>query len=409
VARTVCGANDVKDTTLQGAAGDWRCNLDLVDRLEVPTSATTAFYKDCAYVNSSDGTTAIHVAADGKLSAGAKLTQTGFKANWESLKANEQSGLLAGYESLGSTIAIADVSKDCKNPVFLANLRIPGSALGESLGHSGNFNPDGTIYYPTSLFTLDVSAVDLKDPKKPVVIAHDFAGLPSHDLFIGKGGTRAYMASAKDLGQPGDPKQVGSVAIMDTSEIEARKPGAKATLVKLITWEDGNATQYPIAVTYRGKDHLIISDELGSGSCGDPTNPIWGYARILDISDERDPKTVALVRTEAQHPDFCDSPAQAEPGAVGFGVGTHYCNVDRLDDPRVLACGNWAAGLRVYDIRNPWQPKELAYYSIKSEEAAGRPQIVVDKREIWFATTPGAFYVVKIRAGTPLDEILAGP
>ena len=32
------------------------------------------------------------------------------------------------------------------------------------------------------------------------------------------------------------------------------------------------------------------------------------------------------------------------------------------DDPRVFACGNWDAGLRVYDIRNPWQPKEVAYF-----------------------------------------------
>lgn len=153
----------------------------------------------------------------------------------------------------------------------------------------------------------------------------------------------------------------------------------------------------------------MINDELGSGSCGDPVNPIWGYARIIDITDEMNPKLASLVRTEAQHPDFCEHEMNAPADGLGFGVGTHYCNVDRLVDTRVLACGNFSGGVRLYDIRNPWRPKELAYYSVKDETTPGQTRIHIDKRELWFATTPGAFYVVKIRAGSPLDQVLSEP
>jgi hypothetical protein len=178
-------------------------------------------------------------------------------------------------------------------------------------------------------------------------------------------------------------------------------------LIKEIEWEDGNVSQYPVPVRYRGEDYLVITDELGSGNCDNPKKPQWGYTRIFDIRDEQNPKLVSLIKTEAQDAKNCKDAAAAFGSTSGFGLGQHYCNVDRLDDPRVLACGNWDAGLRVYDIRNPWQPKEVAYFDTPTANMPGLARILPDKREIWIAVMPSTFFVLKITPGTALDRILA--
>ncbi|MDB4988003.1 MAG: hypothetical protein JWN04_3181, partial [Myxococcaceae bacterium] len=276
-----------------------------------------------------------------------------------------------------------------------------GGLLG-SIGHAGSFSPDGTIYYASSMYTSSIYAIDLALPKAPVVITTSF-DRGAHDLFIGKNGTRGYFAYPQ-LTTTG----VGSFAIMDLTQVQTRAANAKGTLIKELQWPDGNVSQYPLAITYRGVDHLLITDELGSGSCSDPKKPQWGYARIFDISDEQSPTLVSLIKTEAQDPKNCMAAGAANGGSTaGFGFGTHYCNVDRLDDPRVLACGNWDAGLRVYDIRNPWQPKEVAYFDTPTGNMPGLARILPDKREIWLAMEPSTFFVLKITAGSALDQLLA--
>ena len=190
------------------------------------------------------------------------------------------------------------------------------------------------------------------------------------------------------------------IGIIDTSQVQARASGAVGRVIHQWTWPDGNISQYPIGITYRGKDYLLISDELGSGSCADPMKPPYGYARIFDISDERNPVLVSKIKTEAV------GPCMGSPVGDGFfGVGTHYCNVDRLDDPRLLACGFWAGGVRVFDIRNPWRPRELAYFDTLQASVPGLVRIRVEERELWVATMPGTFYVLRFADGV-LDPIV---
>jgi hypothetical protein len=200
---------------------------------------------------------------------------------------------------------------------------------------------------------------------------------------------------------------VGSFAVMDLSEVQARAQNAKGKLISELTWEDGSTSQYPILLSYRGTDYLMINDELGSGHCDDPNKPVWGYARIFDMRDETQPKLVSLIKTEAHDPENCEAAVMAEGGANFFGVGTHYCNVDRLVEPRLLACGIQSGGVRVYDIRNPFRPKEVAYFSVKGEAVPGLARIHVEKRELWLATQPGTFYVLKFAEGSAVDQILS--
>jgi hypothetical protein len=98
---------------------------------------------------------------------------------------------------------------------------------------------------------------------------------------------------------------------------------------------------------------------------------------------------------------------QAFGSLDGFGLGTHYCNVDRLDDPRLLSCADFDGGVRVYDIRNPWRPKEVAYFDTPELYVPSLQRIVVEKRELWVASTSGTFYVLKFPPGSAPDRILS--
>jgi hypothetical protein len=54
------------------------------------------------------------------------------------------------------------------------------------------------------------------------------------------------------------------------------------------------------------------------------------------------------------------------PDLVGltiFSYGTHYCSVDDRHNATTLACGEFNSGIRVFDIRNPRHPKEIAYFN----------------------------------------------
>jgi hypothetical protein len=50
-------------------------------------------------------------------------------------------------------------------------------------------------------------------------------------------------------------------------------------------------------------------------------------------------------------------------GLTTFTYGTHYCSVDNRRNATTLACGQFNSGIRVYDIRDPERPKEIAYYN----------------------------------------------
>ena len=56
----------------------------------------------------------------------------------------------------------------------------------------------------------------------------------------------------------------------------------------------------------------------------------------------------------------------SDPPDIRGGFTPEYsgerCNVDRVSNPTMAACGYKDAGLRVFDIRDPYRTKEIAYY-----------------------------------------------
>jgi hypothetical protein len=73
------------------------------------------------------------------------------------------------------------------------------------------------------------------------------------------------------------------------------------------------------------------------------------------------------------------------------------------------------SGLRVFDIRDPFNPKEIAYFNSAGLPEVGdgsvdafamsRPSFVPERGEIWYADGNSGFYAVKVTNGVwPFDS-----
>jgi hypothetical protein len=86
-------------------------------------------------------------------------------------------------------------------------------------------------------------------------------------------------------------------------------------------------------------------------------------ARIVDIGDETNPKVVSKLALEVHDPANCNLVLPDLVGLASFTYGSHYCSVDNRHPATTLACGYFNSGIRVFDIRNPRRPREIAYYN----------------------------------------------
>jgi hypothetical protein len=91
--------------------------------------------------------------------------------------------------------------------------------------------------------------------------------------------------------------------------------------------------------------------------------PAWQFARLIDVSDETNPTVTSKLMLEAYDPKNCAQVLPDLDGRSGFTYGAHYCSVDNIKNATTLACGYFNSGIRVFDIRDPLKPKEIAYYN----------------------------------------------
>jgi hypothetical protein len=322
------------------------------------------------------------------------LTSVSMLDPWESLKTNARRKLLAadnGHNGGGGPeVDIYDLSDDCRFPQLLASVPVgtgtDGGKVAPVIGHEGSWAPDGLTYYGGSPSQHIYYAVDTTDPKAPKLITtwltplrQGVAGFDgaSHGLSISDDGKRGYMvsiglpASFTDLTNPAVAPTNG-LLIYDLSDIQSRKANPQARLVSTLLWKDGSAAQHTIPVKIGGKPFVIFVDEGGSGgitspgqlaaACAAGVAP-FPMARIIDVGDEKNPRVVSKLMLEVHNPANC---ARVLPDLVGLAIftyGSHYCSVDNRQHATTLACGYFNSGLRVFDIRDPLRPKEIAYFN----------------------------------------------
>ena len=127
---------------------------------------------------------------------------------------------------------------------------------------------------------------------------------------------------------------------------------------------------------------------------------------------------VSNIRLEVHQPENRAGIAD-DPGAQSIvqGYAGHYCNVPRREDPAIVACSFIASGLRVFDIRDPRNPREIAYFVAPNSAAGPRgtpsnyamssPAFVPERGEIWYSDGNTGFYNVKL-AGWPFPATPPG-
>jgi len=436
VPKATCGPNDHPETGLQGqvpaalrAAGfkGFNCNLELVSQVRgdganwQTTEFSNGAHRICAY----HGTASPTASAPGRQNLGvpviditnannphttAYLTTTSMLDPWESLKVNERRKLLAADNGQngggGPEVDIYDISSDCTQPQLLASVQVgtgaDGGAIAPVIGHEGAWAPDGLTYYGGDLRHLQYYAVDTTNPSEPRLITTWVPGIANvHGLSISDDGTRGYFVSLGGLGAtPADAingPPTNGLLIYDLSQIQARKPNPSVNLIGKVLWNDGSVAQHTIPVKIGGKPYVIFVDEGGSGGITTPAQlaaacaaglPPFPMARIIDISDETHPKVVSKLMTEVHDPANCNTVIPDLTGLSIFTYGTHYCSVDNKHHATTLACGMFNSGIRVFDIRDPLRPKEIAYYN-----PAGTTDISKGSNHLigndWKAGSPG--------------------
>jgi hypothetical protein len=81
----------------------------------------------------------------------------------------------------------------------------------------------------------------------------------------------------------------------------------------------------------------------------------------------------------------------------------------RSEEPGIVACSFIASGLRVFDIRDPERPKEIAYFTTPREPsrnpgppsnfAMSAPAFDPESGEIWYADGNTGFYALRMAEG----------
>jgi hypothetical protein len=335
----------------------------------------------------------------------ATLVTPAMQTPHESLVLNERRGLLAAVTGnpivYPGIVDIYDLNEDCRAPALQSSLPVG------IFGHESGFAPDGNTFYATSISTGHITAVDVTNPRLPVVLGQ--TNVNSHGLMVSDDGNRAYVAASEGL------------VILDTSEIQARRASPQFREVSRLDWPTRTIPQIAIPITIGGRPYLAEIDEFAYTAEGESLNadgPKVGAARIIDIADEKAPKVVSDIRLQVHQPENRAEIA-GDPGTESFvqGYAGHYCNVPRRQDPEILACSMIASGLRVFDIRDPRNPREMAYFVAPNQRsstagepsnyAMSSPSFVPERSEIWYSDGNSGFYNVKL-AGWPFAPSSGG-
>jgi hypothetical protein len=325
----------------------------------------------------------------------------------ESLLVNKKRGLLVAVAGnpifAPGQVDVYDVSADCRNPAFQSSL--PTGVLG----HEAGFAPDGMTYYAASLGGGTLTAVDLANPKVPTIayVGH----YDTHSLSISDDGTRAYLAAGAGFprNEVGLPAEVSGLRILDISGVQKRVLNPQPTTVSTLTWPTVTIPQAELPITIGGHPYLIDIDEFATDDKLTLTanGPRVGAGRIIDIGDEKHPRVVSDLRLAVNQREnraaLAGDPIGPVPTTSGYAG--HYCAVPQRKDPAIVACSFLTSGLRVFDIRNPAAPREIAYFVAPVTSASdpngaySSASFVPERKEIWYTDATRGLYVLRLTNG----------
>ncbi|MFF0493129.1 LVIVD repeat-containing protein [Nocardia sp. NPDC004068] len=264
---------------------------------------------------------------------------------FETLKISKSRKLLAASSVPlgvvgGGYFSIYDIS-DCAHPRLLN--RGAGTDMTMPLpflSHEGGFSPDGNTYWASGVFPGLLSAIDVSDPANPHIIWQGLTGVEGHGFGISPDGNTLYLSAWAGM------------TILDISAVQRRDPNPQVPHLGHRFWLDGQVTQHSIPVTYHGHPYTFTPDEIGSGG-----------VKLIDVADPANIRIVQKVKLAIDVPQNIDENVRSSQGGSVLTYDPHYCTVDRPDDPTAMACSWLSSGVRVFDVRDPGNIHEIAYYN----------------------------------------------
>lgn len=346
-----------------------------------------------------------------------------------------QPGQVLGRDML---VDIWDILADCTKPKLLGTVRLPttskvfGDPPAEVGGpaHNLKFNPTATKLYG-SLPMHEIDLRDLDDPstwtfrnlhcaitsqyhaphalvpgvcdqltelESPMGAA---GGLPAidHEPTFNPDGSRLYVGG--QLPMP-DSNQM---LVLDMT-------GPDPVVLSKTDQAPGHSID---VMTIKGRRYLLHSNEITATGCLLPEAlrpTVLGFADrayVLDITDERAPVKLSEIRLAASTFSECT------PNNIG-GPSTAYHEVDDPTNTTYAVIGFTSAGHRIFDMRDPANPVEVAYFN-HGASSHTKSYVIPETGHIWASNDRG-FWVLELEAhvrhhlglsaaGAPAAQVLA--
>lgn len=129
------------------------------------------------------------------------------------------------------------------------------------------------------------------------------------------------------------------------------------------------------------RDFVVITNEATSDGCRGPRQRVW----IVDVTDEWRPAEVAQWTVDETIGNYC-----ARPGRIGSHSSQE--SFTPVYYGRLVFIAHFNAGVRVVDIRNPYEPREIAYFVPPASpgEVVATNNVEVDERGFIYIVDRGS-------------------
>ncbi|WP_370249877.1 LVIVD repeat-containing protein [Nocardioides sp.] len=397
-----------------GGRRGWTCNTRWVARVPTPGGFRVWRYTDragrtCLYYDTSFsgpanvlsllagptvGTKVVDVTDPRRPRVTATLTTPGMLAPHESLNLHPGRGLLAAAVGNGltlpGTLDLYSVARDCRHPRLLSLTPI-------ATGHESGWSPDGRTVWVAGGAGY-IYAFDVADPTAPRELWR--GGYFSHGLTVSPDGDTLFQT---------DPIN-GNLGLLDVSAIQDRRPDPQVRDLSRISWRTVSIPQNTIPFTSGGRSYLIEFDEFAFRFNPATVANRAGAARIIDVEDPRRPRIVSdlrlAVNMPVEHRRAQNDPSPLQPTRI-LGNAFHYCAVPRTTDPTIVACSAINSGLRIFDIRDVRNPREIGYFVappfagrpldlLPGNTAMSQPAFDPARRLVFYSDASSGLYVVKL-------------
>jgi hypothetical protein len=259
-------------------------------------------------------------------------------------------------------------------------------------------------------YAAGVRAFDISDPAKPRELGFlDTGGLGAHRIWwvgakyayvsVHFGGFIDHILAIVDVSDPKNMRLAGQWWLpgmnRGAGEEKPASFGKRTALHHMITaghigyaaWRDGGYTIHdlsdpakPKLLSHRnysppfgggahtplplpGRKLLVLADEATAADCANGLAYTW----LIDVRDPANPVSIATLPTPAEQ-DFCKKGAKFGPHNL------HENRPGSLQTEDLVFATYHNAGLRIYDMREPYQPRQVGYF------VPPPPEIIVDQR-----------------------------